>query len=170
MSTLTYCLDILKIQRDTQVYRSAVELAQKAPIESNEWTTAMKAIANASRNYIFSQSQLSDFLTLAAKGVEHNKISSDIIIFKMYRDIIENYGNFSDGLKTNYPRVIVDVISIINCGSRVDPISIEKFYQSRRQQAVMAEEERLEKTSITTTPTAAAAIHKEKLRLSNDNC
>jgi hypothetical protein len=148
-----------------------VELSEKAPIESNEWITAMKTTADASRSYIFSQSQLSDFLTLAAKGIEHNKTSSDIIIFKMYRDIIENYGNFTEGLKTNYPGIIVNVISAINRGSRVNPISIEKYYQSRKQQAAMAEEERLEKTSITTTtPTtvAAAAIHKAKIPLSKD--
>ena len=39
----------------------------------------------------------------------------------------ENYGNFTDGLKTNYPGIIVDVISAINRGSRVNPISIEKL-------------------------------------------
>jgi len=114
---------------------------------------------------------LSDFLNLAAKGVEQNKTSSDIIIFKMYRDIIENYDNFTDSLKTNYPGIIVNVISVINRGSRVNPISIEKYYQSIKQQAAMAEEERLEKTSMTTmtTTTAAAAIHKAKIPLSKDD-
>jgi hypothetical protein len=136
-------------------------LAQKVPIESNEWITAMKIIANTSRTYIFSQSQLSDFLTLAAKGIEHNKTSSEIIIFKMYRDLIENYGHFNDSLKTNYPQIIVDVISVINHASRVNPISIEKYYQSRKQQAA----EGKEKTSTTTT---AAGIHKEKISLSKD--
>jgi hypothetical protein len=146
MNTLTYCLDILKIKEDTEFYRNALEHAQKAPIEGNEWIIAMKAIANASRNYIFSQSQLSDFLTLAAKGIEQNKTSSGII-FKMYRDIIENYDNFSDNLKSNYPGVIVDVISAINRGSRVHPISIEKFYLSRKQEAAKGKE----KTSTMTT-------------------
>ena len=170
MNVLIYCLDILKIKRDTEVYRNALELSQKAPIESNEWITAMKTTADASRSYIFSQSQLSDFLTLAAKGIEHNKTSSDIIIFKMYRDIIENYDNFTEGLKTNYPGIIVNVISVINRGSRVNPISIEKYYQSIKQQAAMAEEERLDKTSMTTmTTTAAAAIHKAKIPLPKDD-
>ena len=106
MNTLTYCLNVLKIKEDTEVYRKAVELAEKASIKSNEWISAMKNIANASRTYIYSQSQLSDFLTLAAKGIEQNKISSEIIIFKMYRDIIENYESFSHNLKTNYPKII----------------------------------------------------------------
>jgi hypothetical protein len=170
MNTLDYCLTVLKIKEDTEVYRNAVELAQKAQIKSNEWITAMKTIAHASRTYIFSQPQLSDFLTLAAKGIEQKKTSSEIIIFNMYRDIIENYDNFTESLKRNYPRIIVDVISIINRGTdnsghKVNPINIEKYYQSRKQQAVKGKE----KTSATTTTTtAAAAIHKEKISLSKN--
>ena len=160
MNTLLYCLGILKIKEDSEVYRNALELSQKAPMESNEWIIAMTTIANASRNYIFSQSQLSDFLTLAAKGIEQIKTGAGII-FKMYRDIIENYDNFSDNLKSNYPGVIVDVISAINRGSRVHPISIEKFYLSRKQEAAKGKEK-------TSTMTTAAAIHKEKLPLSTD--
>ena len=85
----------------------------------------------------------------------------------MYRDIIENYGKFSESLKSNYPDIIIDVISIINRGTdnsghRVNPINIEKYYQSRKQQAVKGKE----KTIMTTT--AAAAIHKEKISLLKD--
>ena len=83
MNTLIYCLNVLKIKEDSEVYRNAVEIVQKAQIQSNEWISAVKIIANASLGYTFSQSQLSDFLTLATKGVEQNKKSSGIIIFKM---------------------------------------------------------------------------------------
>ena len=69
MNTLDYCLTVLKIKEDSEVYRNAVEIAQKAQIESNEWISAMKSIAHASRTHVFSQPQLSDFLTLAAKGM-----------------------------------------------------------------------------------------------------
>src|SRR5918911_3025685 len=154
MNTLLYCLGILKIKEDSELYRNALELSQKAPMESNEWIIAMTTIANASRNCIFSQSQLSDFLTLAAKGVEQNKTSSGII-FKIYRDIIENYDNFSESLKSNYPGIIVDVISVINRDSTINPISIEKFYLTRKQEAAKREE----KTSTNITTTTAAAIH-----------
>src|ERR1044071_6517418 len=109
MNTLLYCLDVLKIKEDSEVYRNAVKLSQKLPIESsNEWINATKIIASASyiASYTFSQSQLADFLTLAAKGIEQNKTSSDIIVFKMYRDIIENYEIFTDNLKSNYPGII----------------------------------------------------------------
>jgi hypothetical protein len=158
MNTLLYCLDVLKIKEDSEVYRNA----QKLPIESeNKWINATKIIANASVGYTFSQSQLADFLTLAAKGIEHTNTSSDTIVFKIYRDIIENYDNFSDNLKSNYPEIIVDVISVINRDSNINPISIEKFYLTRKQEAAKREEK-------TSTLTAAAAIHKEKLPLSKD--
>jgi hypothetical protein len=59
---------------------------------------------------------LSDLLTLSAKGIEEKRTSSEIIIFKMYRDVIENYNNFTVSLKLNYPGIIVDVISVVNQG------------------------------------------------------
>ena len=167
MKTLIYCLDILKIKEGTEVYRKAVEVEYKVPIEfANEWISAMKIIANASLDFTFSQSQLSDFLTLAAKGIEQKKTSSEIIIFKMYRDIIENYDKFSNSLKSNYPEIIVDVISVINQGidtkgNKINTIGLDKYYQSRKQQAVMRKMEPLTATAI--------AIIKEKLPLPKDD-
>jgi hypothetical protein len=162
MNALLYCLDVLKIKEDSEAYRNAIKLAKIAPIESNEWINAMKTIADVSEDYIiFSKSQLSDFLTLAAKGIEHTKTSSDITVFKIYRDIIENYDNFTESLKSNYPRIIVDVISVINRDSNINPISIEKFYLSRKQEGAKGKEK-------ISTMTTAAAIHKDKLPLSTD--
>src|ERR671927_439794 len=119
------------------------ELAEKVPIgQDSEWISVMKIIANASLGYTFSKSQLSDFLTLAAKGIEQKKTSSEIIIFKMYRDIIDNYDNFTDSLKSSYPEIIVDFIYVINRGmdtkgNKVSIIGLEGYYQSRKQQAEM---------------------------------
>jgi hypothetical protein len=125
---------------------------------------------------------LSDFLTLSAKGIEEKRTSSQIInnaIFKIYRDIIENYENFSHGLKLNFPTIVVDVISIINQGidtkgTKVSSIGIEKYYQLRKQQSTtMTREEEQKKewktpvTVIATSTTTADAIHKERLLLSN---
>jgi hypothetical protein len=190
METLLYCLNILKIEKDNEIYKNALELVQKDRIEyanvSNEWIGAMKIIAsaysslnNSNTFYIFSQSQLSDFLTLSAKDIEENKKSSGILdnlIFKIYRDIMENYENFSDSLKLNYPGIIVDIISIINQGMdtkgiKVSSIDIERYYQSRKkqQQATMAEEEELPAATTTTTTAAAAAIHNEKILLSKND-
>lgn len=189
METLLYCLNILKIENDNEIYRNALELVQKDPKESgnvsNEWIRSIKIIANAHSSltsYVFSQSQLSDFLTLSAKGIEEKRTSSQIInnaIFKIYRDIIENYENFSHSLKLNFPTIVVDVISIINQGidtkgTKVSSIGIEKYYQLRKQQstAISEKEQKKEwKTPVTviatSTTTTAATIHKERLLLSN---
>ena len=96
-NTLIYCLDVLKIEKDSEVYRNALELAQKTPIEknNNEWIAAMKIIAHVNSFNIFSKSQLADFLALSTKGIEEKTRSSEIInnlIYKLYMDIIENYG------------------------------------------------------------------------------
>ena len=188
METLLYCLHILKIEKDNEIYSDALELVQKDPKDSgnvsNEWIKAIKIIANAYSSlasYIFSQSQLSDFLTLSAKGIEEKRTRSQIInnvIFKIYRDIIENYENFSHSLKLNFPTIVVDVISIINQGidtkgTKVSSIGIEKYYQLRKQQSTVISEEEQKKewktpvTVIATSTTTADAIHKERLLISN---
>ena len=191
MEILLYCLNILKIEIDNEIYRNILELVQeKDPKESgnvsNEWIRAIKIIANAysslTSSYVFSQSQLSDFLTLSAKGIEEKRMSSQIInnvILKIYRDIIENYENFSHSLKLNFPTIVVDVISIINQGidtkgTKVSSIGIEKYYQLRKQQSTAISEEEQKKewktpvTVIATSTTAAAAtIHKERILLAN---
>src|SRR5215217_2769166 len=187
METLLYCLNILKIEIDNEIYRDTLELVQKDPKESgnvsNEWIRAIKIISNAHSSltsYVFSQSQLSDFLTLSAKGIEEKRTSSQIInnvILKIYRDIIENYENFSHSLKLNFPTIVVDVISIINQGidtkgTKVSSTGIEKYYQLRKQQSMAISEEQKKEwktpvTVIATSTTTAATIHKERLLLSN---
>jgi hypothetical protein len=190
METLLYCLNILKIENDNEIYRDTLELVQKDPKESgnvsNEWIRSIKIIANAHSSltsYVFSQSQLSDFLTLSAKGIEEKRMSSQIInnvIFKIYGDIIENYENFSHSLKLKFPTIVVDVISIINQGidtkgTKVSSIGIEKYYQLRKQQSMATSEEEQKKewktpvTVISTSMTTADAIHKERILLANKN-
>ena len=186
METLLYCLHILKIEKGNKIYSDALELVQKDPKESgnvsNEWIKAIKIIANAYSSlasYVFSQSQLSDFLTLSAKGIEEKRMSSQIInnvILRIYRDIIENYENFSHSLKLNFPTIVVDVISIINQGidtkgTKVSSIGIENYYQLRKQQSTMTREEMKKEwkpqVTVIATSTTAATIHKERLLLSN---
>ena len=190
---LDYCLDVLKIKENSEFYRniSAEFMSQtKIPLAMikthGSWITAMKLIADCSRmlNYnnnnnnghVFSQTQLYDFLALATKVIEGELVNNNIIL-KILRDITENYGNFSDYLKSNYPGIIVDVISIINKGMdtkgiKVSSISIEKYYQSRKQQqqqqGTMTEEreEQITVASASASTTAAAAIDKDEILLS----
>jgi hypothetical protein len=203
MKTLTYCLDILKIKEDTEIYRNAMELAQTVPIESvngdnddnvnNQWIIAMKIIADVcspaknnnnttTNSYIFSQSQLCDFVTLSAKGIDERRMKTEIVsnaTLKIYGDIMENYQTFNHSLISNYPSIIIDIISTINKvmntkGDTVSSISINKYYQSRKQQAtISAEEDEVSGPVLTTTTTsiaaAAAAIHKDKIVLSSNS-
>jgi hypothetical protein len=165
MKTLIYCLNVLKIKEDTQAHRDAVELIQKVPVESanddsNEWVTSTKVIAeacsikdnNSNNSYIFSQSELSDFLTLAAKGINEKRMRTQIVsdvIFKIYNDIMENYQNFDHNLKSNYPGIIIDVISIINKaidteGNKISVYSLHEYYRS--QKIIKTQEKGEEKT------------------------
>jgi hypothetical protein len=156
---------MLKIKEDTQTHRNALELIQKIAVESandnsNEWVTSMKVIAeacsikdnNSNNSYIFSQSELSDFLTLAAKGINEKRMRTQIVsdvIFKIYNDIMENYQNFDHSLKSNYPGIIIDVMSIINKeidteGNKISVYSLYEYYQS--QKIIKAQEKGEEKT------------------------
>jgi hypothetical protein len=140
-------------------------------------------------NNNFSQTQLYDFLTLASKVLENkegridNNNNNNNIILKILRDIMENYESFNDDLKSNYPRIIVDVISILHKGidtkgSKVSPLSIDKYYQIRKEQqqeeaTIMAEQGEIPAlallpasanaptiTTTTATTTVAGVMHK----------
>ena len=178
---LEYCLDVLKMKQHFEfMIRTTANVPLPMVRSHGNWIIAMKLIADwngalgNNGNYVFSQTQLYDFLALATKVIEGNKRASDNkIVLEILRDIMENYENFSHRLKSDYPRIIVDVISILHRGIdtngiKVNPISIEKYYQSRKQQAAMTKEEGLKSPSATTTTIAAAAIQKEKIPLSND--
>jgi hypothetical protein len=131
---LIYCLDVLRIKDDeSEIRRNTVEYFKKIPIESvksynNEWLASTKVIADIYSVYnqscnddhiFFSQSQVSDFLTLAARGIDEKEISTRKmdIIFNIFRDITQNYQKFDFALKSSYPKIIVDVMFILYRGS-----------------------------------------------------
>ncbi|HEY6885018.1 MAG TPA: hypothetical protein VI278_13375, partial [Nitrososphaeraceae archaeon] len=161
---------------------------------NNQWIIAMKIIADVcssaknsnnttTNSYVFSQSQLCDFVTLSAKCIDERRMKTEIVsnaTLKIYGDIMENYQTFNHSLISNYPSIIIDVISTINKvmntkGDTVSSISINKYYQSRKQQAtISAEENDVPGPVLTTTTTsiaaaAAAAIHKDKIVLSSNS-
>ena len=88
------------------------------------------------------------------------------MILKLMRDIMENYDNFDDTLKSDYPTFIVDIISILHIGIdtkgvKVSSISIDKYYQSRKLQATTVR-------GTTTSTTVASDLHKDRIMLSSD--
>jgi hypothetical protein len=92
---------------------------------------------------MFSQSEMCDFLTVAAKGVDAKRAGTKAIndaTFHIYVDIMENYQKIASSLKLHYPRIIVDTISALDKGvdtkgEAVGVYAIDRYYQERKQTA-----------------------------------
>lgn len=100
ITTLTYCLDILRIEKDTEIYITVMKLVKKVPLESanndntvssnQEWITAVRIISDVccslknenedNTDIIFSQSQLSDFLALSVKGIDEKTMKAKSVL------------------------------------------------------------------------------------------
>jgi hypothetical protein len=103
----------------------------------------MKIIADSCvvNNRILSQSKIYDFLIIAAKGIDEKREIVSDVTFKIYKDIMENYQNSNSSLKSNYPRLIIDIISILHkgidtSGKKVALYNIERYYQTRKLKVV----------------------------------
>jgi hypothetical protein len=194
---LIECLDRLKIKHNSQISKKAFESIEKINVEKintyGKWIIAMKVIAEScvTNKHIFSQSEIYDFLIIAATtanlypmsiheekggGKEqdnktrvnvttptHLEKKSEIVkdtIFEISKDIMENYQSSDERLKTNYPQIIVDVISglakgIDTEGKRITMYSIKSYYQYRKLN--------IDKATTTTAPvTTFDTLHKKK--------
>jgi len=148
-NALKYSLDILKVKEETEVGREIAELAVKRlsqnGVGDGKWLTVTKTIADIcgeNGRHIFTQSELYDFLTLATKQTDkiHGRVfASSDIVFKIYRDIMENYHSADRFLKANYPKIIVDMVSVLmdgrdTFGREVSAHSMERYYQARKSE------------------------------------
>jgi len=147
-NVLSSCLDMLKIE-DAATRRKAVEFVGSVPVATvnayGKWITAVKAIADACAitDHTFSQSEMCDFLTVAAKGVDSKRLGTKAIndaTFHIYVDIMENYQKLGSDLKLHYPRIIVDTISALDKGvdtkgEAVGIYAVDRYYQERKQTA-----------------------------------
>jgi len=134
---------------DVQTRKKAVEFVGSLSVGTvnayGKWITAVKAIADACAvsGHQFSQSEMCDFLTVAAKGVDAKRAGTKVVndaTFHIYVDIMENYQKAGEKLKMHYPRVIVDTISAVDKGvdTRGEPVgiySIDRYYQGRKSTA-----------------------------------
>jgi len=140
---------MLKIE-DAQIRKKAVEFVGNLSVSTvnayGKWITAMKAIADscAVNDHKFSQSEMCDFLTVAAKGVDSKRAGAKTVndaTFHIYVDIMENYQKADNQTKLHYPRIIVDTISALDKGvdtrgEAVGVYSLERYYQERKATAV----------------------------------
>ena len=147
-NVLSACLDLLKID-DPAIRKKAVEFVGSGPLGTvntyGKWITAAKAIADscAVSGRLFSQSEMCDFLTVAAKGVDSRRAGTKTVndaTFQIYVDIMENYQKADDKVKLHYPRIIVDTISALDKGvdtrgEAVGVYSLDRYYQERKSTA-----------------------------------
>jgi hypothetical protein len=136
---------MLKIE-DPATRKKAVEFIGSVPLGTintyGKWITAAKAIADACAvsGRMFSQSEMCDFLTVAAKGVDSKRAGAKTVndaTFHIYVDIMENYQKADEKTKLHYPRIIVDTVSALDKGvdtrgEAVGVYSLERYYQERK--------------------------------------
>jgi hypothetical protein len=142
---IIYCLDTIKIT-DVTVQKKALASVQDLHVnlvkKFGKWVLPLQVMTAACEvnNYIFAQSQLFYFLTLAIKGVDEEKIGSELvedISFYTCKDILDNYESFPVTLKLLYPGIVVDIISILikgmdTKGRKENLDSILSYLESRK--------------------------------------
>jgi hypothetical protein len=154
---LSQTLDELRIT-DSRVKQNTASLVKNLETTNNDefWINILKAIVVSSdeNEYVFSNAELCDFLTIGARGLDNkqydsnvksenqlmNKVVSDAI-FSIYKDIMENYDNFDNELKNYYPKIILNIISIIRRGSdirgeKVNLYGLERYYLKNKTDSV----------------------------------
>jgi hypothetical protein len=143
--TLQVCLDMLRLDHK-DIRQKCLEIIQKVPFQVinryGDWIIALKSVAElcAVGTINFSESQICDFLTVAAKGTETKEMHGEIVenmIFYIYKDIMENYKTLKINLKRTYPQIIVDVLSIIHIGvdtqgKIISVYNLNNYYQMRK--------------------------------------
>jgi len=153
LEDLNYCLDTLGINmknEDSDIRRKIKEVFNQNVSSGalhiyGKRILALKIIADSCAlsniSHIFSQSELYDFLTLATEGIlEQKRASINEKVFMIYRDIMENYQTLNDSLRLNYPKIIVDVITILyagedTTGKRIGRAALDEYYKSRKLKA-----------------------------------
>jgi len=154
---LSQTLDELRIT-DNKIIQNTSSLVKNLQISNDDefWINIMKAIVVIcdENKYLFSKAELCDFLTIGARGLDNkkyetkvssenqfmNKVVSDAI-FSIYKDIMENYDNVDNDLKYYYPKIILNVISIIRRGSdisgeKVNLYGLERYYLKNKHDAI----------------------------------
>jgi len=154
---LSQILDELRITNN-KIKQNTSSLVKNLETSNNDefWINIMKAIVVIcdENKYIFSKAELCDFLTIGARGLDNkkyetivnsenqlmNKVISDAI-FSIYKDIMENYDNVDNELKNYYPKIILNIISIIRRGSdisgeKVNLYGLERYYLKNKHDAV----------------------------------
>lgn len=144
---LTRCLQLLKINHDSPITRTAFKLIENDQLKNTQhgnWIIALNALAGSCvlTQLVLSQSEVYDFLTVAVStSMETRTKASDAVIFRIYRDIMTNYESSNNKLKIVYPKIIVDVVAILAkgfdmSGKKVPVYNLEGYYQMRKSDVI----------------------------------
>ena len=171
---------MLKVE-DPVTRKQAVEFVGSVPLNTvntfGKWITAAKAIADACAvsGRLLSQSEMCDFLTVAAKGVDSKRAGAKTVndaTFHIYVDIMEHYQNADEKTRLHYPRIIVDTISALDKGvdtrgEAVGVYSLERYYQERKTTATQEDPSAsyvpMTISEKAATPTRAAPSYSDEL-------
>jgi len=171
---LTRCLQLLKINNDNQISKTAFKLIENnhsRETRYGNWIIALNAIAGSCllNQRELSQSEIYDFLTLAVTTTIQDRTKTiDDTVFRIYRDIMTHYGSSDEKLKIAYPKIIVDAVAVLAKGEDASgksiPIhNVEYYYQMRKSDAMSASvtaasDVPFADTAIVTTTASAASI------------
>jgi hypothetical protein len=143
---LTRCLQLLKINHDDQISKTAFELIERSKDqattiqEDRDWINALNTIADSYflNQRVLSQAEVYDFLTVSVTtSLDSRTKAIDDMIFRIYRDIMANYESSDNKLKVAYPKIIVDVVAILakgtdTSGKKIPIHNVEAYYQNRK--------------------------------------
>jgi hypothetical protein len=154
---LSYYFSNLKIPPDDPLYSTSMSFVERISVKELQiqpsFLEAVRVIVHAARTigYYFSPSELSDLFTISvgeirkARSAEDKKLQIfDQVVFNIYKDLNENYQGFTNSLKTSYPEILVNVISVIYSGKdtlgvHIDSYNAEAYYRTRKAQQDMAQ-------------------------------
>jgi hypothetical protein len=138
----------IKLEHKTGVLLSIQSSDRISQTTDNLEFTAMKIIGDASvkTRHIFTISEINDFLTILAKSMnvrnnykDYDDAYIDNIIFVIYKDLSENYSKFDVSLKLIYPKIILDVVSILlnkvdTKGRKIGVYGALNYYEEKKNE------------------------------------
>ncbi|HEY7695964.1 MAG TPA: hypothetical protein VH797_07690 [Nitrososphaeraceae archaeon] len=143
-------LDVLHINLDHKIGVLSIQSSDRIASQTtdNLEFVAMKIIGDASvkTRHIFTISEVNDFLTILANSINAYNSYKDYddayignIIFVIYKDLTENYSTFDDSLKLIYPRIILDVVSILinkvdTKGRKIGVYGALNYYEEKKHE------------------------------------
>jgi hypothetical protein len=142
-------LDVFHIKVDHKIGVLSIQSSNRiSQTTDNLGFVAMKIIGDASvkTRHIFTISEINDFLTILANSMnirnnykDYDDVYIDNIIFVIYKDLTENYSKFDDSLKLIYPRIILDVVSILfnkidTKGRKIGVYGALNYYEEKKKE------------------------------------